>query len=305
MNTAVLFIVFNRPDTTQISFDAIQKAKPKKLYIAADGPRKGVKEDLENCKIVREIVSNIDWDCEVFKRFSEINQGCGPGPFNAMKWAFEKEDKLIILEDDCVASPAFFPYCEELLNRYENDTRIWLISGNQYNEEAVTSPHSYFFSKYGHSWGWASWKRCFNEVDLEMRKLPKLIEQGLFESMYRSKEEVHFFKKRYENIYFNRSNYSHIWDIPFGFSLRTNNHLCIVPRKNLVKNIGHIGTHSEKLCKFHNRATDDNFKIESHPDFILCDIRYDDYHFKHHWKRRPLLRRIINRIIKLSRKKCE
>lgn len=299
IRSPVLLIVFNRPDTTQIVFEAIRRAKPKLFYIAADAPRIVNSDDKKNCALVKEIVKHVDWDCETHYRFAEENQGCGPGPYNAISWVFEHEDRAIILEDDCVPALPFYGYCDELLERYKNDTRIWLISGNQYNEEAVTTPHSYFFSKYGHSWGWATWKRCWVHMDMEMRKFPLLLEQDLFKSRYRTRAEANFFLKRYQRIYSDKSKLTHIWDIQFGFALGINNHMCINPSKNLVKNIGYIGTHSGEKNRFHDRPIDENYKVVSHPDFILVDVNYDDYHFKHHWQTQEksnLFRRIKSKI---------
>lgn len=300
MNSPVLFIVFNRPDTTRISFNAIRKAKPSKLYISADAPRIGNDDDVKKCTLVKKIVKQVDWNCQVHYRFAEVNQGCGPGPYNAISWIFEHEDRAIVLEDDCVPALPFFDYCNELLERYKNDTRIWLISGNQYNEEAVTTPHSYFFSKYGHSWGWATWARCWKEMDMEMKKLPLLLEQDLFKSIYRTKAETKFFLKKYLTIYNNKSYLNHIWDFQFGFALATNSHMCIVPIKNLVKNIGYIGVHSNQKSSFQNRPIDENYRILSHPDFILVDVNYDAYHFKHHWNKKTFIfKRIGRKLVKL------
>jgi hypothetical protein len=279
----ILLIVFNRPDTTQKVFDSIRNAKPRTLYIASDAPRVGKLEDEKNCALVKEIITNVDWDCKVRYRYAEINQGCGPGPFNAISWAFENEDRLIILEDDCVPALSFFPFCDELLERYKNDTRIWLISGNQYNEEAVKTPHSYFFSKYGHSWGWATWKRCWAEMDMTMSKYQLIIEQDLFKAAYRTKNEAIFFQNKISRINDNEVIKRQIWDFQFGFAISSNGGLCIVPKKNLVTNIGYLGTHSENKEHFHDRAVDTDFKILTHPDFILCDVNYDAYHFDHHW----------------------
>lgn len=297
INSPVLLIVFNRPDTTQKVFDAIRRARPPKLYIAGDAPRIGNMEDVQNCAIVKDIVSQVDWDCDVHYRFSEINQGCGPGPYNAITWAFESEDRLIILEDDCVPALPFFDYCNELLERYKDDTRIWIISGNQYSEEAVTTPHSYFFSRYGHSWGWATWKRCWAEMDMSLSKYPLIIKQDLYRSAFRTNNEMLFFKKIIDGIYKDDILKSHIWDFQFGFAILSNGGLCIVPCKNLVTNIGYWGTHSEIKNQFHDRPIDETYKIVSHPDFILCDVNYDAYHFKYHWNRNtPILKRVIRKI---------
>jgi hypothetical protein len=295
----VLLIVFNRPDTTQKVFDAIRKSKPPKLFIAADAPRPNNIDDVRNCSLVKKIVSQVDWDCDVKYRFSETNQGCGPGPYNGISWAFENEDRLIILEDDCVPALPFFNYCSELLERYVDDTRIWLISGNQYTEDAVKTPHSYFFSRYGHSWGWATWKRCWSEMDLKMSKYPLIIEQDLYKTAFRTKKESLFFQKKIHSIYHDKEMISHVWDFQFGFAITSNNGLCIVPKKNLVTNIGHFGTHSSAKKSVHNRPVDNNYKIESHPNFILCDINYDAIHFKLHWnKKLPFFKRAIGKFIR-------
>lgn len=304
MRAPVLLIVFNRAETTQKVFDSIRKAKPTKLYIAADAPRVGNIDDEKDCALVKEIVKQVDWDCETHYRYAETNQGCGPGPYNAIKWAFENEDRLIILEDDCVPANPFFEYCNELLERYYNDTRIWVISGNQYSEEAVKTPHSYFFSHYGHSWGWATWKRCWIEMDLSMSKYPLIIEQDLYKSAFRTIKEARFFQKITDKAYHDDTLKSHIWDIQCGFAITSNGGLSIVPRKNLVSNIGYLGTHSDIRNQFHDRPADENFKIISHPDFILCDVNYDAYHFKHHWnKETSIYHRIIRKIQRLLKRR--
>lgn len=302
INSAVLLIVFNRPETTQKVFDAIKKAKPKKLYLAADAPRQDNEDDEKNCTQVRNIISQVDWDCEVHKRFANKNQGCGPGPFNAISWVFETEDRAIILEDDCVPAQPFFSYCDELLEKYKEDTRIWLISGNQYNEEAVKTPHSYFFSRYGHSQGWATWSRCWLTMDMDMKKWPLMINQDLLKAVFASKKETIFFKRIFDNAFYDVSMKSHAWDFQFSFSLRSNNALSIVPSKHLVSNIGYIGSHSSNKLWFHDLPVDEYYEIKSHPEFVLPDVNYDTYHFKHHWNRKTsIFKRIlrkINRILK-------
>jgi hypothetical protein len=302
--SSVLFIVFNRPDTTRIVFEAIRKAAPKKLYISADAPRIGNINDEKNCAHVKEIIEQVNWICEVHYRYSVVNQGCGPGPNNAISWAFENEDRLIILEDDCVPAQPFFNYCNDLLELYKNDTRIWIISGNQYNEEAVKTPHSYFFSRYGHSWGWATWKRCWTAMDMSMSKYPLIIKQDLYKAAFRTSKEARFFKKEINRIYHDETMKSHIWDFQFGFAITSNGGLSIVPKKNLVTNIGHWGAHSETKSQFHDRPIDENFKIISHPDFILSDVNYDAWHFKHHWeKQRSIFTRILRKIHKIVKGK--
>jgi len=301
LNAPILLIVFNRPETTQKVFDSIKLVKPKKLYVAADAPRLGNIDDEKNCQLVKEIVMQVDWDCDIHYQFATINQGCGPGPSNAITWAFKNEDRLVILEDDCVPALSFFQYCDELLERYKNDTRIWVISGNQYSEEAVNTTHSYFFARYCITWGWATWKRCWSEMDINLSKYPLLLKQDLFKSAFRTQEEAIIFQKEIEKIFHDNDLKSHIWDFQFGFAVISNGGLCIVPKKNLVSNIGYVGTHSNNKNEFHDKIVDNTFKIISHPDFILSDLNYDIYQFKNHWgkitsSKENILLRIIRKI---------
>lgn len=298
----VLLIVFNRPETTQVVFNEIRKAKVKKLFIAADGPRPGNLKDIESCKAVRQIFNEIDWDCEIHTRFLDINQGCGPGPANAISWVLSTEDRVIVLEDDCVPAQPFFNYCNELLERYKDDTRIWMISGNNYNEELVNTGHSYFFSKYGHSWGWATWKRVWQEMDLEMNKFPLFLKQEMIYNSFIRKNEAHAFLKVYKNIFADKTKMEHIWDFQFGFAIRSNSGLAIIPNRNLVRNIGIDGTHSQGISKYHNRPVDEEYCIKTHPDFILCDEKYDKHHFNIHWKpqlKRSVTKKILNKARKI------
>lgn len=155
LNTAVLFLVFNRPDTTKQVFEAIRKAKPPRLYVAADGPRLNRAGEEEKVKAVREyLMDNIDWSCEVKTLFRQENLGCKYAVSGAITWFFEHEEMGIILEDDCLPSQSFFWFCEELLNRYNNDTRIFLISGFNSINKWKNNSFDYLFSYYGSIWGW-------------------------------------------------------------------------------------------------------------------------------------------------------
>ncbi|HEY3387536.1 MAG TPA: hypothetical protein VGK46_13560, partial [Saprospiraceae bacterium] len=160
LHTAVLLVIFNRPQTTRLVFEAIRKAKPPRLYVAADGPRIGVDSDIFNCREAREIIKGVDWDCELKTYFREEDLGCGLGPSTAFSWFFEHEEEGIILEDDCLPSQNFFWFCEELLERYRHDNRIMHVGGNNFlNGWQKDNDYSYYFSRSGHIWGWATWRR--------------------------------------------------------------------------------------------------------------------------------------------------
>ena len=159
MTPAVLFIIFNRPETTQRVFDAIRLAKPTRLYIAADGPRENKTGEKELCEQARKIAQNVDWDCEVKTLFQKENLGCGKAVSHAISWFFENEDMGIILEDDCLPHQSFFKYCEELLEKYKNNDRIGIISGNNFQKKRKIGSFSYYFSDIVNIWGWATWAR--------------------------------------------------------------------------------------------------------------------------------------------------
>lgn len=298
----VLLIIFNRPDTLKSVFEIIQKAKPAKLYVSADGPRKGNENDYINCNKAREIVKNINWECEVHYRFLEDNLGCGFGPSSAISWAFEKEDRLIIIEDDCVPSLSLFNFHNYLLEKYLTDTRIWIISGRSNQQNTIFFDNvDYVFSHYGHSLGWATWKRCWKHFDIEMSGAKEFLENGGARNVLFSKNESKLYNEKLQAWYTDSNLKAHSWDIQFGFSVLSNGGLSIVPAKNLVEHIGIIGTHySGKVTPITLKVTE-NFTIEREPKFVVANRAYDQFHFERHIIKifgGPLYKRIIRNWLK-------
>jgi hypothetical protein len=301
----VLLIIFNRPDTTEKVFEAIRRAKPKKLFVSADAPRAGSQEDGVNCDKSREIVRKVDWECETHYRFLDENVGCGWGPATAITWAFEHEDRLIILEDDCVPSMSFFPYCNQLLDKYLNDTRIWLVSGRSHQSNSrFFDQQDYIFSHYGHSWGWGTWKRCWEQFDMHMTDLSHFIKIGGALNVLSSKEEGLLFNKKYSKLFADKNLHTHVWDFQFGYAILKNGGLCVVPAKNLIENIGYVGTHSTKINEFTSMKAEENFKVERHPRFVAANREYEKLHFDTHIRKImgdiPLMQRILRKIKKIA-----
>jgi hypothetical protein len=295
LNTPIAFIVFNRPDTTLKVFEAIKKIKPRKLYVIADGPRESVPRERERCQATRAILDSIDWDCQVFKNYSEQNMGCGVRVSSGLSWAFENEDRLIILEDDTVPSEAFFFYCEELLEKYLFDTRIFTICGSNFFTERGLDDDSYLFSQYGNPWGWATWKRVWQHYDYSMKKWPLFRDKGLMASVFKTVEESRRFTPMFDEFYQAPKN---IWTIQGAFMIWSNGALSIIPAKNLVTNIGNVGDHTSETGFFHFHKVGNNFRIEKHPDFIFANRYYDEYIFQKQWKLKKGISKIIDRIIK-------
>ncbi len=230
----VVFIVFNRPHTTRKVFDVIKKINPKQLFIIADGPRNEAEKVL--CDEVREIVSSIDSNCEVHKNFADRNLGCKQRINTGISWVFEHVDKAIFLEDDCLPDMSFFQYCKELLEKYEDNHDVVMISGDKIHPELSSGEHSYYFSSFNHIWGWATWRRVWKRHDTEMKDWPALKKTSLLSRiLLGDKKAVAFWKSRLQKGY---SGFTNTWDYQLQFTSWKLNGLTIIPDRNLITNIG-------------------------------------------------------------------
>ena len=232
--TPILFIVFNRPDTTSRVFDEIRKIKPSKLYIVADGPRIDKIGEKERCEEVRNIIDKVDWDCEVFKNYSDINLGCKKRVSSGIDWFFENVEEGIILEDDCLPSQSFFYYCQELLEKYKDNDQIAVISGNNFNLKKI-GEGDYYFSRIPHIWGWATWRRSWKNYDINMHNYPSFRKEKNINKIWSNKRIQKYWTYIFDEVY--KNNIS-TWDYQLSFSVFLNNKLCICPNTNLVSNIG-------------------------------------------------------------------
>lgn len=127
--TPILFIIYNRPNLTNEVFKQIKKIKPKKLYIAADGPKNCNLAELKKIKNTRLFVKKINWKCKIKYKFRKKNKGIKYAVPDAISWFFKYETRGIILEDDCKPSLTFFKFCEELLIKYRYINKIFSITG--------------------------------------------------------------------------------------------------------------------------------------------------------------------------------
>lgn len=233
--TSVAFLIFNRPDLTQIVFEAIAKVKPKMLFVVADGPR--FPEEADKCEQARAVIDNIDWECEVFKNYSDKNLGCGRRISSGIDWVFSSVDEVIILEDDCLPVESFFSFCEELLERYRNDERIMTISGNNFQSGQHRSEYSYHFSKYNGCWGWATWRRAWRHYDYEMKTWPEFKRGEMLQMVCEDPYEQKFWTMLFDSMYENPAKID-TWDHQWKYACWSQNGLAIEPSVNLVSNIG-------------------------------------------------------------------
>ncbi|MBR7950222.1 hypothetical protein KBK19_09730 [Microvirga sp. STR05] len=234
---AVLFIIFNRADVTMQVLAAIRAARPPRLYVAADGPRAQRPTEAEACTAVRaQVLAAIDWPCTVETLFREQNLGCRRAVSEAISWFFEHEESGIILEDDCLPHPSFFPYCEQLLEQYAHDTRVLHISGSNLLRGWHRDPdYSYFFSQYVGIWGWATWRRAWQFYDAATSLLPELARKNYFWNRFFHRLEQRF---ALQPLWATHTGQLDTWDYQWAFTLLSQSGLSITPGVNLISNIG-------------------------------------------------------------------
>lgn len=282
INTPILFLIFSRPDTTQKVFEAIRAARPRQLFIAADGPRPHKEGEAERCAECRRIVSQVDWPCEVHTLFRDKNLGCGRAVSGAITWFFEHVEEGIILEDDTLPGPGFFRFCSELLEKYRYDTRVMAVSGSALPcRLSANSEYSYFFSNWDYIWGWATWRRAWKYYDYSMPHYEYMVQKGYFGNNYYSPFEKYYIQHSYDKSYYANDKVTW-WSYQWGYARKINSGLVAVPIKNFIVNIGlgkgATNTTSEDRWSF--------FKFEEmefplkHPDFVMHDRVTDDEIFK-------------------------
>lgn len=285
IDVAVLLIFFSRPGCFARVFEQVKLARPSRLFLYQDGPRDGEKHDAdaEGIRRCREIALDIDWECEVHTNFQEKNVGCDPSEYNAQKWAFSYVEKCIILEDDDVPSQSFFPFCRELLDRYEHDERINMICGMN-NAETWDTPYSYLFSSTGSIWGWATWRRVTDRWDASCAAL----DDPYYSSVLEAKAALELGgggKNRTAVWRADRDSGVAHYETILGMGQFLNGGLNIVPAQNMINNIGNTpegGTHSANRTETIPRGlrriyTMSRFEIAfplKHPPYVIDDTEF-------------------------------
>ena len=301
LNTPVLFIIFNRPDRTQLVFNQIKKQKPKILFVHADGPRPGFQDDLQKCLGSQKIIDEqIDWECDLHKSYRNENLGCGKGPAEAITWFFNNVVEGIIIEDDCIPHPDFFRYCEELLVRYRYSEKIMLIGATTYRDD-YPCEYSYTFTIYGTMAAWATWRRVWRLYDHQLAFTNRFDIGNKLNTLFYSRFEFNHWMKLYDWIV--KDNFSDYWDWQLSILILYHHGLAIRPQKNLISNIG-IGddaTHTKNLSSEMFMAYRETYAIFPliHPPVITNDKKIDSVYFRKMYYK-PLffrVKRLLNRQI--------
>lgn len=296
LTTPVAFIIFNRPDTTRRVFAEIARARPPKLLVIADGPRTNRLGEAERCAQTRAVIDGVDWDCEVLINFSDVNLGCKRRVSSGIDWVFEQVEEAIILEDDCLPDPTFFRFCQELLERYRHDQRIGLISGDNFQFGNRRNDDSYYFSKYVHIWGWASWRdRWANSYDVTMARWPHIRDEARLVDMVGDAREASYWRNIFERVYRGEID---TWDYQWVFTNWVEGRMTILPSVNMVSNIGFDANAT------HNKASDlanlavfpVSFPLK-HPVDVIKNIEADRFTFTDRkCFRVPLVKRVRNKL---------
>lgn len=274
MKSPILFIIFKREDTTARVFKRIREARPPRLYIAADGPRNNRIGEKEACEITRRVVENIDWPCEVHKLFREENLGCGKGVSSAITWFFQHESEGVILEDDILPHIDFFSYCDEMLEKYRDDTSIQMICGHSVFNEKFQNK-SYYKSSFMQIWGWASWRRVWNTYEFDAAKIDK---NNLLQKIQQRVPENAFlhFKDTYDMMSKHKDD---TWDYQLFYNQMMFNRYSIISYTNQTYNIGFDSDDSTHTTG-KNEQEDKNLAYSSYPidhPICLCENKEADY----------------------------
>jgi hypothetical protein len=275
INVPIVILIFNRPDLTAKVFERVRQVKPKTLLVVADGPRATKEGESVKCQETRAITEQIDWECKVFRNYSDVNLGCGLRVSSGIDWVFEQVERAIILEDDCLPNLDFFRFCEELLEKYQDESHVTMISGTNFLSGQTINSESYYFSCLPAVWGWATWRRAWKLYDYNMKFFPQFSKfKGLdyiFSDTNHQKYWFNILKDTYD------ADKKVTWDFQWVYAQWSHGGLAIVPSVNLVSNIGYgeDATHTKKKSKLSNIPTSEITFPLKHPLLLSRNLKMD------------------------------
>lgn len=280
METPVALLIFNRPEITRTLVEEVIRAQPPQVLVFADGPRPDHPEDAELIAAAKRVIAEAPWNCEVLTNYSETNRGTRYRPATGLDWVFQTVEKAIFFEDDVLPHPSFFNFCDELLEKYQNDERVMMISGNNFMGGRRLTPDSYLFSHYAGIWGWATWRRAWRHYDVELRAWPALRETSFLRDVLANEDEVSFWRQCFDRIV---SGETQTWDHQWQFALWAQRGLSIMPAVNLCTNVG-FGPAAQHYKEFDPKLAavrvDEMQFLLRHPAAMVRSREADDFVFR-------------------------
>jgi hypothetical protein len=263
--------------------DSLSTLKPVNLWVIADGACKNRTAEIDLVAETRSLINGIDWDCDIHRNYSETNLGLRRRIVSGLNWVFKHVDQAIILEDDCVPEHSFYYFCAELLERYSDDQRIMAISGDNFQDGQIRTPYSYYFSRYPHCWGWATWGRAWRYYDDDMKIWPEILRYGwLNDILDRDRRALKYWQTIFQKVFDDEIN---SWAYRWTLACWVESGLTILPNTNLVSNIGFNSTATNTFQRKKNQKTSSNslkFPL-LHPPYVIRDNEADDYTQKYHF----------------------
>ena len=281
-DTPLLLIAWRRPHTLRQVIDAIRPVAPTRIFVACDGPNPERPGEAEKVAATRAVIEQeINWPCQIEKLYSDENQGCRLGVSRAISWFFEQVEEGIILEDDCVPHPDFFPYCATLLERHRHDTRVWCISGNNFQNGQWRGDGSYYFSRIPLIWGWATWRRCWQHYDVDIESWPALRDSGHLPMIFKDPLERVYWAEIWQRLQV--SGQPNTWDYQWCLACIANGGLSAEPNRNLVSNVGfgEDATHTTGFAE--PTLVEHGIPNLRHPQFVLRDEEACRFCFDNHF----------------------
>jgi len=284
LNTPIIFIFWKRPEITSRVLEKIRAVKPRELFLVADGGRDEQEQALV-AKTRQLVEKAIDWECQVYKNYSEINLGCRTRVSSGIDWAFRQIERAIILEDDCLPYPDFFYFCEELLEKYKDEKKIMHIGGTntEVGNKNFRIEESYYFSQIAQIWGWATWRRAWQKYDVDVKNWPAIKGSKHWNKILPDFAVREYWTNLMEEMYQNKNPRKNTWDAQWFYTVLTNEGLAITPKTNLITNIGfgEAGTHAlnNKDEKANLAVGELTFPLE-HPEKIEINKQADNYNWK-------------------------
>jgi len=237
LQTPVSIFFYRRPDHLRQVMAKVREARPPALFGISDGPKPGNPEIqngvMESRRVFRE---GIDWPCQMELLERETNLGSYRSVSRGLDWVFERVGETIVLKDDTVPDITFFRFTAELLEKYRDATNVGAVCGNNYDDpKDWPGGASCRFTRYHHSWGWGTWRRAWRAFDREEKLLAEVPRIRKENWPQLSRVEWAYWEQCFQRTYARKLD---AWDYRWTLSLWKHHMACVIPRANLVRNIG-------------------------------------------------------------------